>query len=130
MDALSAAQRAHIIFLLTSGKSAHEVSIMTGHGTGTISRLHHKYCPHLLKSNGGRPRKLTERNAQHAVHLISSGRADTVVEVTRALQDVVNGSLSPETTRRCLKKAGMKAVVKKKKPLLTAWHKAIGWILL
>ncbi len=45
------------------------------------------------------------------------------MEVTRALQDVVNGSLSPETTRRCLKKAGMKAVVKKKKPLLTAQHK-------
>jgi Transposase/DDE superfamily endonuclease len=45
------------------------------------------------------------------------------VDVTKALQDVINQPLSVETTRRYLKKAGMKAVVKKKKPLLTARHK-------
>jgi transposase len=123
MHALSADQKTHIISLLTSGKSAHEVSTITGHGTGTISRLHRKHCPYLPRSNGGRPRKLTDRNVQHAVRLISSGKAETAVEVTRALQDVVNGSLSPETTRRYLKQAGMKAVVKKKKPALTARHK-------
>ena len=66
---------------------------------------------------------MTDRNVQHAICLISSGRAETAVEVTRALCDVVNGPVSPETTRRYLKKAGMKAVVKKKKPLLTAKHR-------
>ena len=45
------------------------------------------------------------------------------MEVTRALQVVINQPLSSETTRRHLKKAGMKAVVKKKEPLLTARHK-------
>ena len=45
------------------------------------------------------------------------------MEVSRALQDVINQPISAETTRRYLKRAGLKAVVKKKKPLLTARHK-------
>ena len=76
----------------------------------------------LLGGGGGRPSKLSARNIQHAIHLLS-GKAETAVDVTRALQDVVDGSLSVDTTRRHLKKAGMKAVVKKKKPLLTAKHR-------
>jgi len=51
---------------------------------------------------------------------LSSGKADTAVGVTKALQNVINQPLSAETTRRYLKKAGVKAVVKKKKLLLTA----------
>src|SRR3954467_3246828 len=52
-----------------------------------------------------------------------SGKAETAVEVARTLWDVINQPVSAETTRRYLKKAGMKAVVKKKKPLLSARHK-------
>jgi len=48
---------------------------------------------------------------------------ETAVEATRALQDTVNQPVSPDTMRRHLKKVGMKAVVKKKKPLLSARHK-------
>ena len=58
------------------------------------------------------------------------------VEVTRALQVVINQPLSSETTRRHLKKAGMKAVVKKKSPfslpgirgreLTLHWHTRTG----
>ena len=123
MRQLSPAQRTDIISLLTSGHSAHKVSSLTGIHTSTISRLCRKHCPTLPKSLGGRPTKLTGRNVQHAIRLISSGKADTAVDVTRALQEVVDGSISAQTMRRHLKKAGMKAVVKKKKPLLTPRHR-------
>jgi transposase len=123
MHQLSAAQRTDIISMLTSGHSAHKISSLTGIHTSTISRLRRNHCSTLPKSLGGRPTKLTGRNVQHAIRLISSGRADTAVDVTRALQEVVDGSISAQTMRRHLKKAGMKAVVKKKKPLLTPKHR-------
>jgi hypothetical protein len=74
-------------------------------------------------SAGGRPAKLSDRNVQHAIRLIHTGKAETAVEVTKSLQDIINVPLSAETTRRHLKKAGMKAVVKTQKPYLKAKHR-------
>jgi transposase len=123
MKAISAPQQAHIISLLTAGHSAHEASSITGIHHTTISRLHRQHCPYLPRQPGGCPTKLSARNINHAIQLISSGKADTAVDVTRALKDIINQPLSSQTTRRYLKEAGMKAVVKKKKPLLTAKHR-------
>ena len=123
MHPLSASQKAHIISLLTAGHSSYQVSSMTGVHSTTISRLSRKHFPYLQKSSGGHPSKLSDRNVQHANQLISSGKAETAVDVTKSLQDIINQPLSAQTTRRYMKKAGMKAVVKKKKPLLTTRHK-------
>ena len=43
--------------------------------------------------------------------------------MSRELRDITNTPVSPQTVRRHLKQAGLKAVVKKKKPLLTARHR-------
>jgi transposase len=118
MKALSAALQSHILSLLKAGHSAHEASSITGIHHTTISRLRRQHSPYLPKLSGGRPTKLSDRNVNHAIRLIGSGKADTAVDVTRALQDVINQPLSSQTTRRYLKEAGMKAVVKKKKPEL------------
>jgi transposase len=123
MKPISTAQQSHIINLLNAGHSAHETSAITGVHYSTISRLCRKHCPYLPKSSGGHPSKLSGRNVNHALHLITSGKVDTAVEATKVLQDVINQPLSAQTTRRYLKRAGMKAVVKKKKPLLTPRHK-------
>lgn len=53
------------------------------------------------------------------MRLISTGKAENAVQVTKALQDITNESLSAQTTRQHLKKAGMKAVVKRKRPFLS-----------
>ena len=45
------------------------------------------------------------------------------MQVTQTLRDVSGTSLSASTTRRHLKRAGLKAVIKEKKPLLTARHR-------
>jgi hypothetical protein len=57
------------------------------------------------------------------MRLISSGKADNAVQVTHTLRSITNQSLSSETVRQRLKQAGMKAVVKKKRPLLTKRHR-------
>ena len=59
----------------------------------------------------------------HTIHLIGTGKAENAVKVTKTLQDVMNHTISSQTICHYLKKAGMKAVVKKKCPHLTSAHK-------
>jgi transposase len=123
MKSLSKSQTQHILSLLESGHSAHKISSSTGVHPSTISRLCSKHCPHLPKSFGGRPTKLSSTNINHAVHLIASGKVENAVQATKTLENIMNKPLSTETVCRHLKKAGMKAVVKKKMPLLTKRHR-------
>ena len=78
------------------------------------------------KSIGGRPSKLSPTNIRHAVHLLSTNKAENAVQVARHLRDITHMTLSPQTARWHFKKAGPKAVVRKNKPLLThrhRWHR-------
>ena len=97
----------------------------------SISRLHSKHSSTLSKSSGGCPPELSSANIHHAVHLIVSGKAETAVEVPKTLSNIINQPLSAKTVARQLKKTGMKAVVKKKRPLLTKRHRKerLDWAL-
>jgi hypothetical protein len=55
--------------------------------------------------------------------LISSGKVDTAVDVAKSLRNITNQHLHAQTVRRGLSLAGMKAVVKRKKPFLSKKHK-------
>jgi transposase len=123
MKALSSADSQHILFLLDSGLSGHQISIQTGVSNATISRLRSRYRPYLQKASGGRPPKLSESDIRHATRLIGTGKAENAVQVTKALQDIINQPLSSQTVRNHLKGVGMKAVVKKKRPILSKRHR-------
>jgi hypothetical protein len=123
MHALSAADQNHILALLDAGHTATKIAANTQYSLGAVSKLHSKHRPHLSKSLGGCPSKLSSANIRHAQCLISSGKADTAVDVAKALRNVTNKSLSVQTVRRSLKAAGLKAVAKKKKPFLTKRHR-------
>jgi len=103
MKTLSPAECNHILSLLDSGHSGHEISSITGAGTATISRLRSRYRPYLHKSSGGRPSKLSTTDIRHAIRLIGTGKADNAVEVTKVLKDVINQPLSVQTVRNGLK---------------------------
>jgi len=49
--------------------------------------------------------------------------ASTAVDVTKTLSNIINQPLSAQTACNSLKEAGMKAVAKKKKPLLSCRHR-------
>jgi transposase len=123
MQPITEAKRNDIISLLTSGSSIPQITIATGVGHGTVSRIRSQYCPNLPKSTGGRPSKLKPVDVRHALNLITSQRAETAVEVTRTLRNISNQPLSSQTVRRHLKTIGMKAVAKKKRPLLKKRHR-------
>src|SRR3984885_3473681 len=102
--------------MLDAGQSTHSISAATGVHPSTISRLHSKEHSELQKSTGGCPKKLSPSNICHAIHLISTQRAENAVQVTKSLINIINHPLSPITVYLHLKKAGMKAVVKAKHP--------------
>ena len=119
---LSLTQQGTILSLLDSGLSGEAIAKRTGVSPSTVSKLHSRECPTLLKAIGGHPSKLSSTNLRHAQHLITSGKAENAVQVTRALSNITNQPLPPSTVCLHLKKAGMKAVVKTKCPTLSARH--------
>src|ERR1700735_2750900 len=123
MKPVSAAQRNHILSLLDSGHSGYDIHSQTGVSVASISRLRSRHHPYIKKASGGRPSKLSEQDICYAIRLIGTGKAENAVQVTKALQDSTNQSLSAQTVRNGMKEVGMKAVVKKKRPLLTKKHR-------
>ncbi|OBZ72327.1 Transposable element Tcb2 transposase [Grifola frondosa] len=91
--------------LLSAAKTDHILSLLD-----LVSKIHSKLCPGLSKPSGGHPTKLILTTICHAIHLISSGKADTAVNVAKSLQDVVDGSVSCETVHTGLRKTGLKAM--------------------
>jgi IS30 family transposase len=120
MRSLSPALKNRIHTMLDAGCSAHSIVSITGVHSSTISRLCSKECSELQKSFGGHPTKLSSANIHHTVHLTTSQKAENAVQVTKTLCNITNQSLSPSTVCLHLKKAGIKAVVKHKCPLLLA----------
>ena len=108
--------------MLDAGQSAHSIAATTGVHVSTISRLHSKECSELQKSLRGCPSKLFSTNIHHSIYLISSGKAENAVQVTKVLTNVGNQPLFTTTVCQHLKKTGIKAVVKSKQPLLSARH--------
>jgi transposase len=120
---LTLTQQNTILSLLNAGHSGEDISQRTGFSRSTISRLRSKKCSTLPKSIGGHPSKLSPANIHYAQHLITSGKAENAVQVTQTLSNIINQPLSPNTVRQHLKKSGMKAVAKSKRPFLSAKHR-------
>ncbi|KAJ8463965.1 hypothetical protein ONZ51_g9903 [Trametes cubensis] len=111
-----------ILSLLDQGLSLSQIPTQTGVHTSTISKICSKLRFNLPKSKGGRPSKLSSTTINYAQRLICSGEADTAVDVHKQLKDVCTKPVSTQTVRCHLKKHGMKAVVKRKCPLLLKRH--------
>jgi hypothetical protein len=107
MQVLSTATCEHIITLLNSGASGYAIHHATGASTGAISKIHSEYCPDLPKSSGGCSRKLTLANINYARHIICMCKTDNAVQVTKALKDVTNQSISAQTVHRNLREFGL-----------------------
>ena len=65
MRSLSLTQQQHILILLDSNHSAHQIATIIGCSVSTISRLRSKHRSNLSKSYEGRPSKLSSHNIRH-----------------------------------------------------------------
>jgi hypothetical protein len=107
MRTLSTAIRERILTLLNSGASGYAIHHATGASTGAISKIRSEYCPDIPKSSGGHSHKLTPANINYARHIIHMRKADNAVQVTKALKDVTNQSISAQTVRCNLREFGL-----------------------
>lgn len=109
--------------LLAKGVSVREVAKRTGISKSKVGELRQSMNLEPSDTKKGRPAKLSEADDRVISRLIRSGKADTAVQVAQHLNNHSGQTLSASTIRRSLKKQGMKAVVKKKKPMLSKFHR-------
>lgn len=120
---LSQEKRGQIIGYLEDGLSVREISEKTGVGKSTVGEIRKSVGIIEQIAPQGRPNKLTPQETRLIVRKLNTGQMQTVVEVTKHLNTERDDPINAETVRRAVKKQGMKAVYKKKKPLLEKRHK-------
>ena len=97
VKSLSHTQHSTILSLLDAGQSGEAIARQTGVSPSAISKLHSKEHSVLPKAIGGHPFKLSSTNIHHVQHLITSGKAENAVQVTKALSNIINQPLSANT---------------------------------
>jgi transposase len=122
MKRISEDTRNSIVSLIDAGLSTREVETQLGVSCMTVSRVGAEARPYAQESRGGLPAKLTATDKRRLVRMITSGKADNAVQLTRQLRDITNVQCSAHTVRRALKEAGLKPSPKKKKPRLLPRH--------
>jgi len=123
MKAISSAQRDNILSLSTAGLSACQIASRTGVCKSTVAKLTKECHPGKENSSGGRPSKLTSTDRRAIIQHITTGKADNAVQVTHHINSIITTPVSSQTVRNVLKAANLKAVTKKKKPLLSISHR-------
>ena len=123
MKHLSAAQRGNIISLASLDLSCRKIASQTRLGKSTVARVLQEIHPEKKNHLGGRPSKLSPTNKRAVVQQILTGRANNAVQATHFINSIIPTPTCPQTVRNTLKEASLKAVVKKKKPLLSATHR-------
>jgi transposase len=117
--------RKKIIVSLDEGKSAEKIERELPVSSRTVRRIQKQLRPTIKKSSGGRPAKLSATTKHHITRMISSGKVETATKAAKQLKTDGIADVSSSTVQRALKKEGMKAIKKKKKPKLTSRHKRL-----
>lgn len=119
MKALSLDTQYSVISLLRDGKSCRAIAKKLGISSSAVSRLRVSLDIPLPTSPQGRPHKLTPHDSRHLCRQILSGAVDNAAQLKRTLQLPV----STQTIRNTLKRAGLRSIVKVKRPLLERRHR-------
>ena len=114
MKALSPLQVQYVISLLQAGHAHRKIAQAALVIPGTISTIQKKYLSDLPKSFGGHPIKLSPYDIRYATRLLGSGEAETAPQIARRLEEIKGTTISNQTVRNVFKRAGLKAVEKKK----------------
>lgn len=116
-------EREKVISMLKSGKSTSAIAKELKIHSRTVRRIRSTESPTIAKGKRGRPEKLSKSTKRFINRLVLTGKADTATQVANQLRTDSNLDVSPETIRRALKQAGLRAVTKKKKPRLLSKHR-------
>jgi transposase len=123
MRSTSSAKKENILALALNGLSVHSIASKTGVGKSTVSEILQNIHPNRSTPSAGRPSKLSSTAQRTIVTQITTGKATNAVQAMKHINTIISHPVSSQTVRNVLKKHSFKAVVKKKKPLLSARHR-------
>jgi transposase len=121
---ISDQKMSQIIVSLKAGIKPQKIADDINVSVTTVKRIRRKIFPTISAYNAGRPRALSDRNVSYMMHLITSGKAISSVDLKHSLKSN-NISVSTSTIRRMLKMEGMAAITVKPKPYLSPRHKRL-----
>jgi len=125
---LTSEQRTQAILLIKQNFSSREIAAKVGcKSHTTILRLKEKYEETGKTENkpgSGRPRKLNERDDRTLIRRLMTNECSNAVQLQKSLKISDNIEVCTNTVRRALKRNGLVARVKRKKPLLSKKHRA------
>jgi transposase len=105
--------------MLEAGKSGCQIARELNVSPSFVSKQRRFMTIKVKKAVGGRPSKLSPHDHRYLSRLICSRKADNASQLLK----ITGFAVSKQTVRNALKKEGMKAIVKAKKPLLKIRHK-------
>ena len=123
MKSISISQKQNIISLASLDLSIRKIASQTGLGKSTVSQVLQEIQSDRPRLYGSYPSKLSSTNKRAIVQQILTDKAKNAVQATHFINSIVNSPVSSQTVRNTLKEASLKAMVKKKKLLLSTGHK-------
>lgn len=123
MKKLSSKKREEIIAKLKQGLSTREIALICGVSRSSVSRLRNSATILPPKQVGGRPRAISGRMVRNVIRLFTTGQVTNTVQARKVLKRDYYMRVSCSTIRRTLRRAGIKAYTKKKKPWLNRVHR-------
>ena len=121
---LTQADRKHVLAVLETGKSVRATAAETGVSKSTVHEILRSSPLKRPNPRGGRPRKLSDRIVRELAKDLTRNRLRSAKEAVHKALAVEDVEVSPTTIRRNLHRHGLRAVKKKKKPLLRPHHRA------
>ena len=109
--------------LLQQGYSSRAIESKSGLSKDNIARINKTIDGYKETKKVGRPSKLSPADQRRIANRITYGQIDNAVQATKFINNLISHSIHPQTVRNFLKKFDLKAVIKAKKPLLTAAHR-------
>jgi transposase len=109
-----------IVVSLKSGLSIKSVALKCGVGKSTVSQIRTKELPDTPTLSPGRLAKLSPQCKRLCVRSIALGEAKTAKEVQKQLEKDLNIVVSANTVCNTLKEAGLGAVKRPTKPMLSS----------
>ena len=123
MKFIFTSQRNNIISFFSHGLCSRKFFSQTSLGKSTVCQVLQELQPEKARLHGGCPLKLTPTNKMAIVQQIITGKAKNTVHATQYINTIIDALVCPQTVRNTLKEANLKAVVMKKKPLLSSSYK-------
>ena len=94
MKSMSSSTTLDILSLLDSDYTVRQIAPGVGVSIGTVFIVIPHHRPDMPESLGDCPSKLSESDVRHATRHISSGKADTAIQVHKVLQVFTNWDFS------------------------------------